>query len=176
MDDMDVSAPSVCQECKNIYFGGFTNLELFAGRWMCPSCIEIEKNKSQVAKNATKAAQGAESRTQKIVKTVEAKITACVACGGTVSISAKSCPHCGQSKPAPKASSKVTGKHLLLAFLFLMLVSMFWPKTASISAEEVVSRCTMKMGINPNSSTPITMSQIRALDECVNSFGFKTKQ
>lgn len=232
---MDVSVPSLCQGCRKFYSGEFTKLERFADKWMCPSCIEVEKKKLQApaispeqhrskrngnylefalqhkaaftAGSAAlillagvlidaripilaafaavgvwivrKAIQG--SRQQETANNVEAKITACVACGETVSLNAKSCPHCGQLKPASKTSSKAIGKHLLLAFLLLMLfsflVSMFGSnRTPSITAEEVVSRCGKEMGLDPNSSTPITMSQIRDLDACVNRYGFKTKQ
>lgn len=47
MGDMDDLVPSVCQGCRKIYSGGFTKLEQFAGKWMCPSCIDIEKKKLQ---------------------------------------------------------------------------------------------------------------------------------
>ena len=50
-------------------------------------------------------------------------VTSCPACGGTVAYGAKTCPHCGKAKPAPKPPTKVTKTHLVLAAL--LLVGMF---------------------------------------------------
>jgi len=45
----------------------------------------------------------------------------------------------------------------------------------SLTADEVVQMCAKEIGMNPQSSTPVSMQDIRAMDTCVNKYGFKTK-
>lgn len=104
-------------------------------------------------------------------------VTTCPACGGTVAYGAKTCPHCGKAKPAPKPPTKVTKTHLVLAAL--LLVGMFAIQSnekRGPTADQVVKLCAKEAGLNVNSSTPITMQDIRTIDACVNRYGFKTKQ
>lgn len=130
MDDMDDSVPSVCQGCRKIYSGGFTKLEQFAGKWMCPSCIDIERKKAQAAEETAKRKRDAEQQRaaaaaiaptpSKPTAPAAPKVAACKTCGGVVAIGAKTCPHCGQSKPAPKPPTQVTKKHLIVAGLIVV--------------------------------------------------------
>jgi len=102
--------------------------------------------------------------------------TTCPACGGLVAYGAKSCPHCGKAKPAPKPPKKVTKKHLLIAGGVLVLIFIgLSNKPRPLTADEVVQMCAKEIGMNPQSSTPVSMQDIRAMDTCVNKYGFKTK-
>jgi hypothetical protein len=108
--------------------------------------------------------------------TREAKVTSCPACGGTVAYGAKTCPHCGKAKPAPKPPTKVTKTHLVLAALFLVaMIGSQMNKPASMTADEVTKICAREAGLDVNSSRPVTMQDIRVIDACVNRYGFKTK-
>ena len=107
------------------------------------------------------------------------KITACRTCGQTVAFTAKTCPHCGESKPAPqikKSPTQVTKKHLIVAgivcFLILLIAS---NPEKPVTGEEVLARCTRELGMNINSSAPVSMHDIYAIDKCLNKYGINTK-
>lgn len=107
--------------------------------------------------------------------TAEAKVTSCPACGGTVAYGAKTCPHCGTAKPAPKPPTKVTKTHLVLAALFLIaMIGIQVNKPAPMTADEVTKICAKEAGLDVNSSRPMTMQDLRIIDACVKRFGFKT--
>lgn len=106
----------------------------------------------------------------------EATVTACPACGGTVAYGAKTCPHCGKTKPAPKPPTKVTKTHLVLALLLLLaIIGSQLNQPPPMSADEVTRICTKEAGLDVNSTRPVTMQDLRTIDACVNRYGFKTK-
>ena len=89
---------------------------------------------------------------------------------------AKTCPHCGKAKPAPKAPTKVTKTHFVLAALFLIaMIASQSNKAPSMTADEVTRICAKEAGLDITSSRPMTMQDIRMIDACVNRYGFKTK-
>lgn len=184
---MDDSVPWVCQGCKKIYSGGFTKLEQFAGKWMCPSCIDIEKKKAQAAEDTAKRKRDAEQQRaaaaaiaptpSKQTAPVAPKVAACKTCGGVVAIGAKMCPHCGQSNPAPKPPTQVTRKHLIIAGLIVVYIFIVTANQKSTpTVEDVVQRCARETGIDPTSNNPVSMGDIYALDKCLNKYGIKTKR
>lgn len=63
------------------------------------------------------------------------KVGACHACGGTVSKSAKTCPHCGQKKPAKSGPTQVPKPiaWALIGFMLLTAIPMIFPGTSSTS-------------------------------------------
>ena len=139
-----------------------------------------EKEKQQRDAEAQAAAQ---PTVQKKEKTFSPTVgtSSCRTCCGLVAIGAKMCPHCGQAKPAPKPPTQVTKKHLIIAAIVFLLFIFFGSSnqpsgvSTNLSAAEVVQRCARETGIDPNSSRAMTMQAIRAVDACVNRYGFKTK-
>lgn len=105
--------------------------------------------------------------------------TNCPACGGLVAYGAKSCPHCGKSKPAPsppRPPTKVTKTHLALAALLLIAILMsVGNQPEPLTGDQVARICATEVGIDPNSSRALTMQDLRAIDACINRYGFKTK-
>lgn len=108
-----------------------------------------------------------------------AKTTTCPTCGGLVAYGAKTCPHCGQSKPAPeppRPPTKVTKTHLVLAALLLIAIFMtIGNQPEPLTGEQVTRICAREIGVDPNSSRVLTMQDLRAIDACINRYGFKTK-
>lgn len=109
--------------------------------------------------------------------------TNCPACGGLVAYGARSCPHCGKDKPAPKPPApptKVTKKHLLIAggciALFMLVAGNQPDRPAPLTAQEVVNLCAKEIGIDPHSSTPLTMQNLRDIEACASRYGYKPKQ
>jgi len=93
-----------------------------------------------------------------------------------VAYGAKTCPHCGKAKPAPKPPTKVTKTHVILAVLFLVaMIASQVDKPAPLTAEEVTKLCAKEAGLDVNSSRSVTMQDLRIIDACVNRYGFKTK-
>jgi predicted RNA-binding Zn-ribbon protein involved in translation (DUF1610 family) len=107
-------------------------------------------------------------------------LTACTACGGTVSYAAKACPHCGQPSPVPKQAprppTQVTKKHFAIAAMVLVL---FFISLANqrdpMSAQEAARYCAKEAGLDPDSGQSVSMQHLRAIDACLNRLGFKTK-
>lgn len=148
----------------------------------CPSCgvifakfFAVQAQKKEADHRLAAPKTQAEQRKQ--AETPKAKTSACRTCGGLVAVGAKVCPHCGQSKPAPKPPTQVTKKHLVIAgvvlFLFLAVAS---NQKSPPTVEDVVQRCARETGIDPTSSRPISMSDISAIDSCLNKYGIKTKR
>ncbi len=108
-----------------------------------------------------------------------AKTTNCPACGGLVAYGAKTCPHCGKSKPAPeppRPPTKVTKTHLVLAALLLLAISMsIGNQPEPLTGDQVARICAREIGVDPNSSRALTMQDLRAMDACISRYGFKTK-
>jgi hypothetical protein len=101
----------------------------------CPNCgiIFSKYYAAQAAKEKTRLAEEAAARKRteeqeakrkaldrEIAPAVpRAKTASCPTCGGLVAIGAKTCPHCGQAKPAPKKAGAVA---YAIAGLFLVLL------------------------------------------------------
>ena len=151
----------------------------------CPKCgVIFEKFLSAPPRKPVVARSKKEQRpdpaspaeTPAAAPTAEAKVTSCPACRGTVAYGAKTCPHCGKAKPAPKPPTKVTKTHLVLAALFLaVMIGSQVNKPPQMTADEVTKICAKEAGLDANSSRPMTMQDIRIIDACVNRYGFKTK-
>lgn len=92
---------------------------------------------------------------------------------------AKTCPHCGKSKPAPappRPPTKVTKTHLVLVALLLIATFMsIMNQPEPLTGEQVARICAREIGVDPNSSRALSMQDLRAIDACVNRHGFKTK-
>ena len=151
----------------------------------CPDCgIIFEKflaasPRKPVARIKTAptlvAAESAKPPNAEVTK-VDSSVTACPACGGTVAYGAKTCPHCGKAKPAPRPPTKVTKTHLVLAALLLVaIIGSQMNQPPPMTAEEVTRICSKEAGLDVNSSRSVTMQDLRTIDACVNRFGFKTK-
>ena len=106
----------------------------------------------------------------------DSTVTSCPACGGTVAYGAKTCPHCGKAKPAPKPPTKVTKTHLVLASLLLIgIIGGQVNQAPPLTAAEVTKICSKEAGLDVNSTRPVTMQDLRVIDTCINRYGFKTK-
>ena len=89
---------------------------------------------------------------------------------------AKTCPHCGKSKPAPKPPTKVTKTHVVLAVLLLIaIIASQSNDQRGLTADEVTKLCAKEAGLDVNSTRAVTMQDLRIIDACVNRYGFKTK-
>lgn len=158
----DVTPATECPGCGIIF-------EKFLA---APPRKPVTRTKAEKEPTLVKAAKMPEPQ----VPTIASAVTACPACGGTVAYGAKTCPHCGKSKPAPKPPTKVTKIHLV--FVALLLVAIIAGQSTdqrAMSAEEVTKLCAKEAGLDVNSSTAVTMQDIRTIDACVNRYGFKTK-
>lgn len=137
--------------------------------------IELEKIETRQQEAAQKAEKKSPVDRKKSVSP-SLKTAPCRTCGGLVAIGAKVCPHCGQAKPATKPPTQVTKTHVFIA---LILVALFFVantnQSGSLTAKDGVQICVRETGIDPNSSRAVTMQDIRALDACLNKYGFKTK-
>jgi uncharacterized protein (UPF0212 family) len=172
---IDAPIMQSCPKCNSTLPQGFTGLE-------CPSCgvifvkyfaAQAQKQASQVPSTTKKPPD-----TQKKVQpTFQSPMTStCRTCAGLVAVGAKTCPHCGQAKPAPKPPTRVTGTHLLIAAGVLgLFLAGAANQTKPLTAQEVVQLCAREIGIDQNSNRPMTMQDIRAIDLCVNKYGLKTK-
>jgi hypothetical protein len=101
----------------------------------------------------------------------------CPACGGVVAIGAKTCPHCGKSKPAPKPPTKATWKHVLIAFsVVAFFIFIGGQESPQLTAAQVTDICAREAGMDPRSTRPVTMQDIRALDACLKRYGFDTSK
>jgi hypothetical protein len=117
-----------CPKCKASLPAGFSGQE-------CPTCGVIfskyfaaqeAKDKARLERETEEARKAEElERRMKVPKQTAAapvhsppKTAACPTCGGLVAIGAKTCPHCGQAKPAPKKAGTAA---YVLAGLFLVL-------------------------------------------------------
>lgn len=106
-------------------------------------------------------------------------LSTCPACGGVVAVGAKTCPHCGKSKPTPKPPTKVTRKHLLIAggVLVLFMIGIAQQEPAKpVDGHEIARRCAREIGMDPTSSQPVSMQDIRALDACLKRHGIDTSK
>lgn len=45
-----------------------------------------------------------------------------------------------------------------------------------LTAQQVTDMCAKETGMNPNSSQPVTMQNIRDLDACLKRYGFDTSK
>lgn len=155
----------------------------------CPSCGLIfakflaapaRKASSSIKVTAATVTAPVAAKQPKLAKpsvpSAASAVTTCPACGGVVAYGAKTCPHCGKAKPAPKPPTKVSKTHLALAALFLgaMFLSLS-NNRPGMTAEQVTKLCSKEAGFDPDSSRSMTMKDIRIIDACVNRYGFKTK-
>jgi len=114
-----------CPKCNASLLSGFSGQE-------CPTCgiIFSKYFAAQEAKEKARLEQEAERvrKAEELEKTAklkqqsdrQAKTASCPTCGGLVAVGAKTCPHCGQAKPAPKkagASAYVLAGLLLVIFI-----------------------------------------------------------
>ena len=149
-------------------FHGLIALVLIGGIfvWMV---LQLIKKSNQKNGNSSYAESNSENL----------KITACRTCGETVAVTAKVCPHCGESKPAPKIKkppTQVTEKHLIIAVIvFIIIIIAVMNPEKPITAEEVIARCARELGIDQESGSPISIGDIYALDGCLNKYGINTK-
>jgi pyruvate/2-oxoglutarate dehydrogenase complex dihydrolipoamide acyltransferase (E2) component len=110
----------------------------------------------------------------------QARLSACTACGGTVSLAALACPHCGHPRPAPRPAAKaptlVRKKHLAIAggVLLLMFVGIANQRPA-MSGQEAARQCAREAGLDPDSGQSVSMEHLRSIDACLTRLGFKTK-
>lgn len=137
--------------------------------------IELEKKEKIRQQKVQKAEQKASIEKQKSVSS-SLKTASCRTCGSLVAIGSKVCPHCGQAKPAPKPPKQATKTHFFIALIIIALFFIAnFNQSVSFTAADGIKKCSGEIGINPNSSRSITMNEIRALDTCLNKYGFKTK-
>lgn len=158
----DVAPPTECPECGIVF-------EKYLASPPRKPAAPIQAVRPQAP---AKQSKSPESQPEKI----EATVTSCPACGGTVAYGAKTCPHCGKSKPAPKPPTKVTKTHLVLALLLLLaIIGSQLNQAPPLTADEVTKICAREAGLEVNSSRAVTMQDLRTIDACVNRYGFKTK-
>lgn len=65
---------------------------------------------------------------------------------------------------------------MLVALLLVAIIAGQSNDQRAMSADEVTKLCAKEAGLDINSSTAVTMQDIRTIDACVNRYGFKTKQ
>jgi hypothetical protein len=157
--------PSTCAACKKFFASGLSVLALHGGKYMCPACVA----------KAPAIAPPASSRPDS-----HGKLTSCTACGGTVSLAANSCPHCGHPSPAPattpKQPTKVTKKHLIIAGVVLLLFFIgAGNRQDPMTGTEAARVCAREAGIDPDSGQSVSMKHLRDIDTCLNRLGFKTR-
>lgn len=89
----------------------------------CPKCGAIYAKVEALLKDSKQKEKAARFVNPKqTVPTKEAangKLTACRTCGKDVSRTAKTCPHCGESKPVPASNRTLT---LVIGFVALMWI------------------------------------------------------
>ena len=164
----DVTPPTECPKCGIVF-------EKFLAT---PARSPVTQRKVEPA--PAKPAKSVESRaTATVTATAIAPasaVTTCPACGGTVAYGAKTCPHCGKAKPAPKPPTKVTRTHLVLAALFVVaMIASQSNRSPELTGEEVAKICAKEAGLDVNSSRAMTVQDLRVIDSCVNRYGYKTK-
>jgi len=107
---------------------------------------------------------------------VSRKTASCPACGGVVAVGAKTCPHCGLAKPAPKPPTNVTRKHIVIAAIVLVLILVGMAnQPPPMTVQEVVQICVRETGIDPTSNRAVSILDLRAIDVCLTKYGVKTK-
>ena len=155
----------------------------------CPSCgVIFEKFLAAVPRQSAPSSKASRPQrslvsavpTKKLATGAETKngtIANCPTCAGTVAFGAKTCPHCGMAKPAPKPPTQVTKTHLLIAgSIVLGIFATQSNPPRRLGAEEVTKLCAGEAGLDVNSTRPVTMQDLRIIDACVNRYGYKTKQ
>jgi hypothetical protein len=91
---------------------------------------EAEARAAKESKAAAKAAAKAQRQTKnaKVATAAPAEdrkvdlVSTCPACGGTVAIGAKACPHCGKDNPAPAPKKAGKGKTVFALLLLLAIL------------------------------------------------------
>ena len=158
----DVAPPTECPDCGVIF-------EKFLA---APPKKLLTRSESAPAPIPEKPAKASEP----LPPPAASSVTTCPACGGTVAYGAKTCPHCGKSKPAPKPPTKVTKTHVVLAVLLLIaIIASQSNDQRGLTADEVTKLCAKEAGLDVNSTRAVTMQDLRIIDACVNRYGFKTK-
>ena len=108
-----------CPKCKKALPSSYSGGE-------CPACgvvfskyfaAETKRQEAEAVRSATHVNSAPAS-------SAPSKTTSCPACGGLVAIGAKSCPHCGQTNPAPPPKKKAGPLAYALGGLFLVVFIM----------------------------------------------------
>ena len=131
----DVAPATECPECGVIFEKFLT----------APPTKPIVRSKAESAR----VPASPENLAEPVPPTTAGAVTTCPACSGTVAYGAKTCPHCGKAKPAPKPPMKITKTHLVLAALLLIaIIASQSNDQLGLTADEVTKVCAKEAGLD----------------------------
>ena len=180
--DSDTAPEYECPACGVVY-AKYVALQAAQRR----AAVEAE----EVAHEAERKKRAEEERAAELAAAAHnAQLTACRSCGGVVAWEAKSCPHCGQRKPAGKRPPQPASK-MAIAGAAGLIIFMIWAMAQRDTAPNDVNAWTVcqaaaKIALKATSSASFDNGSIKVsktqqgfnvigIVHAENSFGAKLR-